>query len=118
MHPIYHLTPPQHLIIVPRLISKLEACKAKLEESYDKFATHLTEYQLDEMQKLDAKNPKLTELLWSQLLNAWQHLEILFPQERVCAFFKSFHLKGYFGPKFNLKLCDPPMSLQPHGKRG
>ena len=56
-HLIYQFTPPQHSTIV--LHNKLEACKAKLEESYDKFTTILTDYQVEEMHKLDAKSPKV-----------------------------------------------------------
>jgi hypothetical protein len=63
-HLIYQFTPPQHSTIVLRLLNKLEACKAKLDESYDKFATILTDYRVEEMHKLDAKSPKLAAFLW------------------------------------------------------
>jgi len=50
-------------LVQPRLVGKLEACKAKLEESFQKFASHMTEFTMDEMQKLKKNDPKLTAFL-------------------------------------------------------
>ena len=47
----------------PRLVGKLEACMAKLEESFQKFAGHMTEFKMDEMQKLKKNDPKLIAFL-------------------------------------------------------